>query len=103
MAEAASSVLSKILEKGPPPCLEILKELIDLKVKSLSPHLLKIYEENLIVDQSKSVQIAVGSIKQSEKLWFDEREWRVTGSKCYGFYSYSYSKDPDWEKNKICV
>jgi len=102
MAEAAALVLSKILEKGPSPCLEILKELTDLKVKSLSPDLLKIYEETVMVDQSKSVQIAVGSINQSEKLWFDEREWRVTGSKCYGFYSYSYNKDPDWEK-KICV
>jgi len=101
-SEIASTVSTNLLrEPLPPGCQEVLLELrarTEQILDTLSPDLVKFYNENVSVSAEKAIDIARDTASQNEEKWFRERKLRITGSKCYCLYTYSSNKKADWAK-----
>lgn len=58
------------------------------------------YRHNVVIDSTASLELCMKTVNQGSSVWLDERKKRITGSICYGLYTYNFNKDPDWD-NKV--
>lgn len=56
------------------------------------------FADNIKVTNEKCVEICTN--EQTSNTWFNERKHRITASKCYSLFTYSFNKSADWD-NKI--
>lgn len=65
----------------------------------ISPEDQLFYSTNVVVTKEKCVEICLATTKQSDSWeWTIERKKRITASNCYGLYTYTKNKSPDWAK-----
>jgi len=57
---------------------------------------------NKVMDMSKeNVVNAFISSGKSFQDWLRIRQFRITGSRVYAIYTYSFNKNPDWKKKSL--
>lgn len=56
------------------------------------------YLKKILVNISQTIQICSSTILQNNDEWEKERGLRITASRAYSLYTYTYNKSPDWDK-----
>lgn len=55
------------------------------------------YEKNIQISTDSCVKIGA-QLNQGSGEWLNNRSLRITGSKCYSFYTYFSNSNPNWDK-----
>lgn len=58
----------------------------------------KFFVENIKITNERCVEICtLTNEQQTSNTWFNERKHRITASRCYSLYTYSFNKSADWD------
>ena len=69
-----------------------------IKLENSNYHKLKECCKSKYENLKKNPVTVCQSTRMDYNSWKEERKYRITGSRCYGLYTYSFNKNPDWSK-----
>lgn len=90
LSEVDQEVMNQIFASQDSEFMNVIKNITVKPLNECCKSKLKRLDGNLLLICEKS--------KVNYSLWQEERQFRVTGSRCYELYTYTRNKNPNWKK-----